>query len=841
MKKLIKIGLILISSVLLVGCSNQEENTTEIPTYSYDTSKASEPYVLENDKIKFTLDPATTYFEVLDKTSKSVWKSNPDDAANNPIADQTNANNAQSTLILEYTNNIGVTVIYNNFEKSIQKHNYQITKNDDSIQVDYTIGDFKKIYYIPPALPESRMNVYLEKMDSGAQRKVKSYYRRIDLNKLRPTDNKDELLLKYPELENENVYELRSDVQNHMKEQMQDFFAQAGYTMEDYEADMAKYASKSEEEQPYFDISIVYRLDGDDIVVEVPYDKMLWKDEYPITKLEVLPYFGAGSTDDNGYLMVPEGNGAVINFNNGRSEQNPYYADVYGWDLGEARDSMTDENDTAFPVFGIAKNGSSMLCILEDYASVAIIEADVSGDGNGYNYAHASYNTVHYAKLKVSDKTDKSVVMFENKKPTGTLKQRYRFVDSDNYINMAQSYRDYLMDKYPQLVKKEETGTPVNVTIVGAIDKDVQKFGIPVSEPFELTSYKEAYQMIDELKESGYKNLSVKYRGWMNEGIKPTAIKKIKTVKKLGRKKDLKNLINHANELGIPLYLDATVQTVYDDGLFDGFVVRRDAVRTAGREVLKLYEFTIYYGPKDWFDCYYLVKPHKAIENMEKIAGYAKSNSANIAFSDIGYTVSGSYNPRNLITREEVLKMQLKELEKISADGTGIIVNNGNDYTLPYADVITDMDLFGYRYDIIDYMIPFYTAAIHGLIDYTGESVNLSSNYQNMILKSAESGAGLAFTFIKESSSQLQETNYTELYGADYDEWKQEAYDIYSRYESELGHVFNQYITDHQRLSDGVFVTTYEDGTRVYVNYNYDDFEQNGIKVPAKDYVVERR
>jgi hypothetical protein len=94
---------------------------------------------------------------------------------------------------------------------------------------------------------------------------------------------------------------------------------------------------------------------------------------------------------------------------------------------------------------------------------------------------------------------------------------------------------------------------------------------------------------------------------------------------------------------------------------------------------------------------------------------------------------------------------------------------------------------------------------------------------------------------MKEASSILQDSNYTYLFAAEYDKWKEKANEIYSSYDKELGHCFNQFITDHERLADGVFVTSYEDGTKVYVNYNQTDFEQDGLIVPARDYIVEGR
>ena len=52
-----------------------EEN--DIPaTYAYDG--ATDPVLLENNFLKFELDPATTQFTVLHKETGRVWTSNPD-------------------------------------------------------------------------------------------------------------------------------------------------------------------------------------------------------------------------------------------------------------------------------------------------------------------------------------------------------------------------------------------------------------------------------------------------------------------------------------------------------------------------------------------------------------------------------------------------------------------------------------------------------------------------------------------------------------------------------------------------------------------------------------------
>ena len=366
---------------------------------------------------------------------------------------------------------------------------------------------------------------------------------------------------------------------------------------------------------------------------------------------------------------------------------------------------------------------------------------------------------------------------------------------------------------------------------------------MPVSVPTPLTSYDEAYNIISELSDKGYENISVRYSGWMNKGIKQRVLNKVKTISELGSKKKLVKLIDHSNELGIPLYLEGAVMNAYDSNLLNGFIINRDSARYTSREVVKLYSFSpIYYGIEDWKDHFYLLKPQLTLKYMQNLTNYANKHSAEgVAFPDIGYLLAADYYRKNLVTRNEVLEMQQDKLKDIVSSGAGVVVNYGNDYVLPYVDFVLGMELKGREYHIIDQSVPFYTMAIHGLVNYSGNPINLSGDFNNEILRSAESGAGLSFTFMKKPTDYLQNSNYTYYFASSYDLWKEEAYNIYSRYEKELGHIFDQYLIDHEVIDEGVMVSTYEDGTKVYVNYNETDFVAGDITIPATDYLVERR
>ena len=203
--------------------------------------------------------------------------------------------------------------------------------------------------------------------------------------------------------------------------------------------------------------------------------------------------------------------------------------------------------------------------------------------------------------------------------------------------------------------------------------------------------------------------------------------------------------------------------------------------------------------------------------------------------------LSSDFDRKNTYSREAVKELHEEKLQATNDAGTDIMINMGNDYAVPYSDMVTNMDLRGNSYTILDECIPFYQIAIHGHVNYTGEPINICGNTQDEILYAAEYGAGLSFTLMRESAFALQKTLYTQYYGSDYEAWHDDMVDIYTRFNAELGHVYNQEMTDHVNYTQELACTSYEDGTKVYVNYGYAEAETpDGVLVPARDYLVIR-
>jgi len=345
---------------------------------------------------------------------------------------------------------------------------------------------------------------------------------------------------------------------------------------------------------------------------------------------------------------------------------------------------------------------------------------------------------------------------------------------------------------------------------------------------------------LDDLIARNVQNLSLRMSGWCNGGITQKVLTNVKVVRNLGGQAGMDRLIAKCKEENVPLYFEGVTAFAYDSNLLDGFLSYRDAARFTTREHIEVHPYDpITYTQMDWLDTFYLVRPQYAKKNASNlIESLSQAKATGVSFRDIGKFLSGNYNPKDTTSREKVKQMNLDTLQEAKDAGLNVMVKQGNDYVLPYANIITDMDLDGINYSILDRMVPFYEIAIHGMKDYTSSALNISGDYETQLLQCAEYGAGLNYTFFAENAQVLQDSVHTGYYGAEYAVWAEKAAADIERFQREMAGLNNQRIVDHAYLDKEVTMTRYADGTTVYVNYGKQDYNKGGLMVPARDYYV---
>jgi hypothetical protein len=806
-------------------------------------AKGGKEVILENSYLNLRFLPSTAEIILTDKKTNVQWRSNP---PNPNASDVVTKQLMESQFSLDYADVSGVPRTLESGFYSVQRGAYEYEVVNGVLEVRYTVGDLARNYRIPPAANEERMSLFLDKMEEGESDMVKSIYRLYDINNLRMNDDKDKLLAEFPELVKIKLWVLRTNSQDYMKKEAEESFKKAGYTAEDFAEDSMRYELTGGDVKPAFSITLRYILDGKSLIVNVPFDKIGYRAAYPIKQLALMPFMGSGNTADSGYMLVPDGSGSLIYFNNQKQNQVPYYISVYGYDDAMPRKEVIADNKALFPAFGVHKNGASLFCVIEEGSAYSGVRADVSGRNSEYNIVYPVFDMIHGALMDIAGRNQREVYMYETTLPENeNITLRYTPCAVPGYMGMAKEFRSWLLEKYPVLQNRSVTGgVPIAVEIIGAVNKIQHRLGLPLDLPLKLTSYKETEKMVKDFAGFGWGNTHVKLNGWFNRGVDHTVPAKIKLINALGSKGDFKHIVSEAEKNNFTVYPEVDFMFMRDVKTFSGFSLYKDTARYANRERVQRYPFSfVWFGErKMWGKLNYLARPaatQRMINSFQKHAGKYKIN--NIAFRNMASRLAGDYYEKRHVSREASILMRQKKFEEMYQGNNKIMVNAGFAYSIPWANIITDMVITEHSFGITDTTVPFLQIVLHGIVPYTGKAVNLAEDYTKNLLKTVECGAGLYFSFMEEDTSELQETKFRQFYANEYKKWAGDADKLYKQFNADFGHLYNQKIVNHVILAPDVTITEYEDGTRVLVNASDNDYRYNGNNFKADDYAVLRK
>jgi hypothetical protein len=586
-----------------------------------------------------------------------------------------------------------------------------------------------------------------------------------------------------------------------------------------------------------FEIPVKYVLEDDYLQVSVPLNEIKITGENTLTGVRVLPYFGAGSTEDTGYIFIPDGSGAIINYNNGKTFAKEFHGEVYGRDMALSREAAPEiKQEIRMPVFGMQNNDAAFLAVIHEGASKSNIYASVSGSTTSYNtvYSEAEYRIYDTVRLQDKSFQVKNVRYAEqNSMENANFELRYYFLEQADYSGMAARYRQYLIDEQGLTQKTNGADMAMYLQIYGSVPITKSFLGIPFDVIQPLTTFEQCEEIVRTLNEQGIYNLKVRYTGWEKGGYQTKMPLNLKVEGKLGGTKGFQQLEQNLADMGAKLFPNVDFLNIYKDG--NGVSRFSDAVKTINGSPAYQYGYELNTLQKDpEVEPWSLLSPQSIGEVVEK---FVKKNdlSENLSISSLG-TYSYSDFRKNGVTRYEAEKMWEDAISTLSAAEGELMAENVNAYALPYVDYIVNVPVESSHYDIEDYSVPFYQMVIHGMIPYALPPINLESDPQNMLLKSLETGAALNYAWMAENSSVLKDTQFNNLYSAEYRTWINSAVNDYKIVNSILSSVSDQAIIQHRRLAPDVYETTYENGIQIITNYSSADYIGTGVKTLAGSY-----
>ena len=799
--------------------------------------------VAEEGGRKLFVNLDTSEIAVEDEASGEVWYSNPQDRESDGIANGATKSRLGSQLLLQYYTPNAQQIIKDNFLDSITHEQFEVELLEDGVKVSYVVGEKPAEYLHPAAITEERFQEIFDMSEANAQRILNRRYTKYDIAEMKEADA-NALLATYPGLADQPLYILRDGISAFILEEISAAFEAAGYTDEERIADEALAGMDVvASENVYVGLSIYYSLDNGDLVVRMPLEEITFQENYPLTRVRLLEYFGAGGLEDEGYLFIPDGSGALIDFNNGKLSATQYLSTVYGTDVAVRQGlqvGMTEQ--AALPVFGIKQNDKAFIAIIEEGSALAQIRADISGRINSYNTVAPVFQILQDDQVDLQELAGNNVIMaYQQDAYEGDIRVRYRFLtDTEaDYSGMAASYRDYLNENGTLTALKEEK-MPLQLEILAAVDLIKPIAGIPINTVQELTTFEESQEIIQSLSDAGIEDMDIRLSGWFNGGLRQSTANKIKIQRQVGSKSDFNDLSALATELNYDFYPDVTFSFNYRNTLFDSFIATRDASRFLDREVVELckYRPSTMQVPPSATPFWYIspeVSAGYASSFMDAFAAYETSG---LSVRDAGQYLGSDFNRKNEVNRESSMEIWTGILEDLGSSDQKLMLEYGNAYSLATADVLIDLPAQSSLYQIADRSIPFLQMVLHGSVDYSLEAYNLSSDNQDAFLAMIETGANPRFVVMAAENSILKDSNYNEYFSVEFDAWQERIVEITAELEAILAPLRTETIVRHEYLSAKVAKVSYSDGTTIYVNRSNSDYESAEITVPAMDYIV---
>ncbi len=777
--------------------------------------------ILANSNYQMTFNNLTTTFVLLDKTTGVEWRSNPDSTSARFL----------DTLVVYYSGSLGAPTSLSAYEDAVLFGDYSIRVVGDSLEVLYEIGGKKDVDRtdFPTVISAARMEeLLLSQLEPGT-----TDYRRIT-----------EQAYVSGTVDGVEVWKLKDGIQTSILKQLyRIFYEVCGYTTDDLAYDLQENGIIFEDTYSYFEIAILYTITEDGLQVEIKNDSIYEKEKFPLAYIDVLPYFGAASTLDTGYAMIPDGSGVLIDFNNARAFALPYNQRIYGKELARIQKvKQTPSQIITLPLFGVKRNDSGFIAIAETGAEMAAILANVSSTDNPYNQA---YYRFYFRESEVfqfsSIGSTINIVEWTDWYTTSDFQIDIKFVHEDfgSYNGMAKVYKQYLINEGVLTPKDDTDSVVLDLTLLGGYIIDKNFLGIPYKTVNTLTSCEEAENIIANLLSDGLTNINLLYKGWANDGLKPTYMGSIHYDSATGSKREFAALESYLASVGVKLFPEVYTNTAYTS---KDIQKNQIAVRNVFGSVVGNYgynEATLYADTST--RKYYVLSPLSYDETLRGVTkALTKIDVKNVVFADFGSRMYSDFAKKNTLFRTDTLEYFQAMMEKYRDDYDLFMFRNPSYFALAYANHLTDIPTYGTGYQIIGLSVPFYQLVISGYLDYSSKAFNLDDQYTYdwHKMKAIETASNLSICWSYKSTIDLVDTEYSYYYSTFYQNWYDQLIDTYQELNS-LG-IYGTNLTYHEILViDGsVTKSAYANGLEIVFNYGVSNYDYLGTIVAANSYEV---
>jgi hypothetical protein len=538
-----------------------------------------------------------------------------------------------------------------------------------------------------------------------------------------------------------------------------------------------------------FQVEAVYVVRDDFLEVTIPEAGIVeGGDANTLISLDMLSFLGATHDGEPGYIVFPDGCGALMSYTSPHPEAvQEISLPVYGEDQFEFGATEVVHQPAPMPIFGLVREDgvgdrAGFLAVITQGDFDARLGVARSGKSMPYNHAWTSF--VYRRQGEFSLTGGQPAWLYEPDLAGGDRQVRYYFMRGEeaDYVGMAARYRKFLMQERGAQQMAANGPLMQLLFYMGA-----ERRTWFLRDLIRMTTFEQAQEILADLAEADITRLDVILASWGQGEISGRYPQRLPVERRLGGADALRGVD------GLP---------VGEGGTF--FLNPQVSLRRF------------------------------AIPALSRMAGLGADGLWLVNFAEVAVPDT---NDRYPLSREGFAASWMQIVGLVRDRLGSVAMSGGNSYAIPHADALQFVPMDSTHYDLFDETIPLYQIVAHGLVSYTGPPYNLLNDGQQTFLRQVEYGAVPIFVLTEADSSRLYYTPARDLYSTRYATWRDQVVRQYAAMEK-LASLAHQFIIDRERLTEGVYQVTYQDGTRVVINYGDQPYTDGPVTVPATDFVV---